>query len=311
LAATDLEYSKLFLGAVLLGTGVNNTDLQISQSSSGRWEYTPGQIYLNPAFHRSWDEWRPLISDEDWTVCDSLSPSNGAFTCEKERFRNWPAPKQYRWFGYPSDTNIFDTIVVAGGSTDDFDPDTTEAIPVHWTLHKKRELLYFCPMFEDDQGNADQMVLPRVIFNLVASNWFIHLDRRPKANPYNTAFVVSPKHSPRHESIGRNDSDENLSALQVAQEAMCDLAGATQGWVPLMVNEVMSEGFRDEAQKPRYTSGTLGGTVPFACTSMRDPLVGTPPSVSDCGPEGYSCNDVSDCPGGYNDCFASCCGILR
>jgi len=310
LAATNLEYSKLFLGAVLLGTGVNNIDLQISQSSSGRWEYTPGQIYLNPAFHRSWDEWRPLISDEDWTVCDSLSPSSGAFTCEKERFRNWPAPKQYRWFGYPSDSNVFDATTDVGWSVEDFNPETTEAIPVHWTFQKKRELQYFCPLFEDDQGNADQMVLPRVIFNLVANNWYVNMDRRPKGDPRSSAFIVSPKHSNQREAVGRNDSDDALSYFQVAHEAMCDLSGATQSWVPLMVNEVAGEGFRDEAERDRYDN-IDDGKAPYGCSSMRDLLVGTPPSASDCGPDGYSCNDVSDCPGGYNDCFASCCGILR
>lgn len=312
LTATDLEYSKLFLGAVLLGTGVNDADLQVSQNASGNWEYTPGQIYLNPAFHRSWDEWRGLVSDTDWTVCDALSPSTGEFTCEKERFRNWPAPKQYRWFGYPSDTNVFDATTDVGYSTDDLDPDTTEAVPLKWDFQKKRELQYFCPLFEDDQGNADQMVLPRVIFNLVSINWYIHLDRRPKANPKSRAFVSAPKHSSQREAVGRNDSDDGMSIFQVAHEAMCDLSGATQGWVPLMVNEVMSEGARDEFEKGRFNGGTLDGREAFSCAMVRDPLVGTPPTEpSDCGPGGYSCNEPSDCPGGYNDCFASCCGILR
>jgi len=314
LTATDLEFSKFFLGAYLLGNGVVNNELQVSQNASGTWEYTPGQIYLSSAFHRSRDEWTPLISDTDWTVCDSLSPTDGTFDCVKERFRKWPAPMQYRWFGYPSDTNIFNSTSDTEVNTSHFayDPDTTETIIYEEPFRKKREVKYFCPLFEDDQGNFDQMVLPRAVINLVVSSWSMALDRRPKVAP-NLAFVASPTHSHRREAIGRNDSDNNLSQIQVGHEAMCDLAVAAQSWVPLMVTEVMSEGFRDEADTVRYESGTPDGSgkVGFNCTSMRDPLVQmTPTEEADCG-TAPSCDERSDCSGQYNECWNSCCITLR
>jgi hypothetical protein len=314
LVATDLEYSKFFLGAYLLGNGVVNDELQVSQGPSGSWEYPPNQIYFTPAFHRSWDEWAPLISDTGYTVCDSLSASDGTFGCEKERYRNWPARKHYRWFGYPSITTIFDSYLDMGLSlNEDVDPDTEETVVGRVKpLKKLRGLAYLCPMFEDDRGNFDQMVLPRVIFNLALSSWYLHLDRRPKGDRTNKTFVVSPTHSHRREAIGRTDSDDEVSKFQVAHEAMCDLTLATQSWVPLMVNEVMSEGFRDEARKPRYDN-TKGGKVGFTCTSMRDALVDmipTPPAS--CGTGGASCIDDSDCPSGFDYCSSTgCCGILR
>ena len=276
---SDLEYNKVFAAALIVASAIDSEELSISQDPvSGEFRYTPDQIYLNPAFHRSRDEWAGLAVDNQYAVCDALNPTTGEFECTN---RGW---------GGTTTTAIAD---VLPPEWSDLAPYDTPA----YSLNGRNT--YFCPAFEDEDGEVTDESFLTLGIGMIQFSW-----RYLRGNTNLRKFIPEPDGA-AHEGLGRETIDQGLGWGQVQQRYVCDLMDAHADWVPQVLVEVAAAGgqkYLDTA----YYDGLPNGLMPFSCGPYDDAIV-VPDGIELCDSGNVACQADSDCAVGKEECSAGCC----
>lgn len=316
----DEPYDQLNIAAYLVQFGVKGEPPPIDQSPIAPYFYHYGErdLVLRPFFHRSRDEYYPLISSFETVVCDEVNPITGKQLCPSGDTWPWPSsststlfalgiPEPVLDWGYENVTDMY------------LESDPKErfvAFNHGFTFQHFSPLIeFYCRAFQvDDPSSAYASAgSVGVAATLVHENW--HSTGRGHQGTKGACdrndcdtYVHIPSASSRFSELGRHQkaAGSKLGAYQVDQRFTCDLVTSPADWVPLAVSLLASAKHANKAQVRRYENITGyspngAGRQPYTCAEADDILVergflqstASCPSSGNCGSD-LDCNPINE-----------------
>lgn len=333
---TDLEFNKLATAYLLAAYGVKGfLPEPVPLPPSGQFGI-PFFVPVSNPFHRSTDEWYPLMAQGYYSICDYLNTSTGVWQCapslETKNFFtiaqqgfNPSSPFTEDNFGAGTwGTGTYSRIIDSATDLSPFSNPNTSFSPL-WQdgflgIDRKMLEVWHCPAFENQDGTGvDEMAVPRLLHDLAFGNWrSIEFAKFGVWSHCSASFsgncdkFVNVFLGGGFNSLARG-IEVGMLPQQVSHRLLCDVAEDPEDWVPHMAVELVNILANDLMDSPNAFPGDVltpsGGRSPFACGVPTDILT-LIPGVEFCPNGQLACETVANCtgswPAGY-DCEQGCC----